>query len=84
MTTPLEREVLSHYYVSPDPFPRWTPFISLLVRRFIRAGLLTELDLPNHKGSWVQGNQAALKPYMDALAAVSLPRQVWSVPDGRV
>lgn len=80
MTTPLEREILTHYWVSPEPFPRTSQFIVSLHQRFIRMGLLKKLDTENEYGSWVTGNFKALEPYMAALANVPLPVQSWTVP----
>lgn len=80
MTTPLEREVLTHYYVSPEPWPRLNIHNRDLIDRFVKAGLLRLTMEPNAYGSYVEGVREALEPYMEALAAVPLPVQRWVVP----
>jgi hypothetical protein len=75
MTTPLEREILTHYYVRPGEFPRSSEFIEDLHRKFFKAGLLEV----NNDGDYV-GNREALEVYMEALDAVPLPVRTWGIP----
>lgn len=76
MTTPLEREILTAYWTSPEGYTgRRTDLHDRIIQKFVRLGLLC-LQSP---GS-VQPNFDALSPYMDALAAVPLPVQRWVIP----
>lgn len=77
ITTPFERELLTHYYVSPAPFRR-EDFAE--ITRFVELGLLKRLDSPNEYGATVTGNHEALRVYMDALGQVPFPVQRWVVP----
>lgn len=76
VTTPLEREILTHYWVSMHEFPRRTPLIEVIEEGFIKLGLLRRHPVSNK----IEGVDAALRVYVDALAAVPLPVQIWSVP----
>lgn len=71
--TPFEREILTHHYVSPEPFPRQTPLYWDIVDRMVGAGLLRR-----HLGD-VSAVEEPLRVYMDALEAVPLPVQVWVI-----
>lgn len=74
MTTPFEREVLTHHYVSNAPFPRLSALYFETALRFVRLGLL----FPQGPNGFRPG--PALAVYMEALAAVPLPVQKWVVP----
>lgn len=75
MTTPLEREILTHFYVCGAPYDIKGSQLRLnIINRFVAAGLL----IRNPDGV-VVGNDLALRAYMDALAAVPLPTQKWVV-----
>ncbi len=76
MTTPLEREILTHYWTTPGPFPRNTPLICEITGVFIDAGILLRDD-----NGEVRANCDAMEPYMDALAAVPLPVMRWVIPN---
>lgn len=77
-TTALEREILGHYFVSPEPFPRCTPFIWETIERFIRYGLLCHQPT-NDWGSRI-GPTSLLSLYIKALGEVPLPAEViWDV-----
>ncbi len=82
VTTPLEREILAHYYCGVGPFRKgsenWGPSDSDAVERFLRIGLLTSGS--KNGCATIEPNREALKVYMDALAAVPLPRQQWAIP----
>lgn len=75
MTTPFEREILQHHYVSSAPFPRQTDLYRETVDRFEALGLL------HRDGDTVTSNDEALAPYFAALARVPLPQRVWAVPE---
>ncbi len=79
MTTPLEREILTHYYVMAEPYQggseNWNPCVSGIVNVFIRMGLLIRCD------GRLRANEPALRVYMDTLAAVPLPVQRWVIPE---
>jgi len=76
-TTPLEREILTHYWMSPGPFPRChVGAVREAVERFVRLGLLSYDAAANE----YRGVKEALRPYMEALDAVPLPVQQWQVP----
>jgi hypothetical protein len=82
-TTPLEREILTHYATGAGPYrggsENWTETHLQIVRRFIDLGLLI-----SYKGAdgqqRIRQNEEALRVYMAALAAVPLPVQRWVVP----
>ena len=74
-TTPLDREILTHYYTTPGPFPRDSPHISDQTQYFLDLELLTK----DSDGD-VVSNDAALQVYMDALGAVPLPVKKWVQP----
>jgi len=82
-TTPLEREILTHFATTAGPYrggsENWTETHAQIVRRFIDLGLLiscTDADgLPR-----IRPNEEALRVYLAALAAVPLPVQRWVVP----
>lgn len=72
MTTPYEREILTHYYTHYNiQFPRYTaPLYAPTVEKFVQLGLL----IRDPDGT-VRGNDEALTEYMDALANVPLPTE---------
>jgi hypothetical protein len=82
-TTPLEREILTHYATTPGPYlggsENWAEVHAKIVQHFIELRLLI-----SHQGadgrSHLRANEEALRAYMDALAAVPLPVQRWMVP----
>ena len=82
MTTPLEREILTHYWTTQGPPFRggpatWSDSVGGVMDGLIALGVLVrEAD------GTVRGNEAALKVYMEALAAVPLPVQKWVIEDG--
>jgi hypothetical protein len=84
MTTPLEREILTHYWAYPGEFrggrQNWSVGIREIVERFIRLGLLEE-KFVSGEGTGIFANQPALAAYMEALAKVPLPVQQWVVPE---
>lgn len=81
-TTPLEREILQHYWCYPTQWKGgssyWAPAAIRAIRRFVELGLLVPTS-----GVDVEANPDALRRYMDALAAVPLPVKVtqWIIPD---
>ena len=76
-TTPLEREILTHYWTSPAPFPRChVDAVREAIERFVGLGLLSYDATANQ----YRGVKEALRPYMEALDAVPLPVQRWAVP----
>lgn len=76
-TTPLEREILTHYWTSPAPFPRChVDAVREAIERFVRLGLLSYDPAANE----YRGVKEALRPYMETLDAVPLPVQRWDVP----
>lgn len=91
-TTPLDREILTHFYVSGEPFPRSSPHINQRIADFVQRGLLIVeppevttiqgLRFSSARVPAVHANMEALKPYMNALGEVPLPVQstVWTVP----
>ena len=76
-TTPLDREILTHIYVSGTPFPRDSQGIRTRIKHFAHLGLLT-IDVDG----LIIPNFDALKVYMDALGAVPLPvpASSWVIP----
>lgn len=75
MTTPLEREILTHFYITTEDYDyRGSNLRHDIVRQFVARGLLIE------ENGKIRGNDAALEPYMDALAEVPLPVMKWIVP----
>lgn len=83
-TSPLEREILTHYYTSPEPYKggseHWGKLHSEIVDKFVKLGLLERRPNPATGLLKVYGNDAALHVYMRALAAVRLPEQHWVIP----
>lgn len=79
MTTAFEREILTHHFVSDAPFPRDSDLYRRTAKHFAILGLL---KLEGFDGEKVSGNQNALRPYMEALAAVPLPVNQWVIPTG--
>lgn len=84
-TSPYERAILNHYWVSPEPWKdgseNWLPLDTQTIDKFIGLGLLLEVshpDLPSR--SKIVKNEAALRVYMEALDAVPLPVQRWVIP----
>lgn len=85
-TTPLEREILTHYWSTPGPYlggsENWKATHGLLVQKFVDLGLLVRYDgedgFPH-----IRGNQDALRLYMEALSMVPLPVQRWIIPDNQ-
>lgn len=90
-TTPLERAILQHYWCYPTRWKGgknlWSVSDRNAIARFLDLGLLRVRDRsigPREDDlSTVEANPDALRPYMDALAAVPLPVQVnqWIIPD---
>ena len=82
-TTPLEREILTHYATSEGPYrggpANWTETHVRLVQRFVELGLLIA-DPAAEGRAHVRPNAEALRAYMAALAAVPLPVRRWVVP----
>lgn len=78
--TPLEIQILIHYYVTGgEDYPNQdAPAVKDAIKEFIEKGLLERN--PNHlKAPRYFGNHSALQPYIDALRAVPLPIQKWTV-----
>jgi hypothetical protein len=84
-TSPLEREILTHYWVSPTDFrgnwQEWGCVVRGIIDRFVDLGILERVLTPDEGAPTIRGNAAALRPYMDALANVPLPVQIWAVPE---
>jgi hypothetical protein len=82
VTSAFERELLTWYYTRPGMFRRGDGRPSALVTeietKYVKAGLL-RYDIRNDE---IIGVEEALKVYMDALAAVPLPRRRddWFIP----
>lgn len=82
-TSPLEREILTHYWTTPGPYAGstddWSQSVCIHVRRFVALGLLEERS-PGTAAAHIVANQEALKVYMEALAQVPLPVRQWVIP----
>lgn len=81
-TTPLEREILTHYYCYPTKYKEgsenWSDPVCDAVEKLLELGLLKRIvENGNNK---IIANKDALEVYMDALAQVPLPVQVWAIP----
>ena len=80
--TPLEIDLLLHYYCSPEPHERIDNELHLAtVRDFVEKGLLIELPEPNQYGSKFKGNFEALDIYIKAICDVPLPEKRWVIPE---
>lgn len=86
-TTPYEREILTHYWVSPEPWKNgsenWRDLDGKIIDKFVRLGLLRQVqhqEIGSVLVSKIVKNEEALRVYMDALAAVPLPVQRWVIP----
>lgn len=81
MTTPYEREILTHYFTRAAPWKdgseNWKPLDHEIIDRFITLGLLIQIHSPETK---IEANHDALRVYFEALAAVPLPVQRWVTP----
>jgi hypothetical protein len=80
ITSAFDREILTHYFVYGDseawPEKRRTTLYHAAVKRFIKVGLLRWSAAVDA----IEGNQPALKVYMDALGEVPFPVQTWTIP----
>ena len=85
MTTPYEREILTHYYTRPGPWKEgsenWLELDILTIREFQLRGLLVSEYVEETGLNRIVANEAALRVYMDALSAVLLPVQQWVIPN---
>lgn len=81
MTTPFEREILTHHYTSSAPFPRPTPLYWATVNDFCDKGLLGRVSSNDGEIDRVVPIEEPMRLYMDALAAVPLPVRVWAMPE---
>lgn len=95
-TTPLEREILKHYYMHAGegddhvPFKggseHWMKLDCEVIEKFVTAGLLIQepaLDpaLRRAGARRITANRDALAVYFHALDCVPLPVQVWKIPE---
>jgi len=82
-TTPLERDILTHYCTLIGPYmggsEYWKPVHCEAVQRFIELDLLVSVEDEQTGVKCIRANYEALRPYMAALAAVPLPTRVWTV-----
>ena len=81
--SPLEIEILIHYYCSPTEYrdgDLGAPAVRDAMREFVTLGLINVLPEPNEHGARYRGNSDALKPYVEALCAIPLPVQRWVLP----
>ena len=81
--TPLEIEILLHYYCTPGDFEPErldAPGVKAAIDRFIWAGLLVDQrDSVPPGESLYTANREALNVYIEALKAVPLPTRQWVV-----
>ena len=75
MPSAIERQILTHYWVSPEPFPRKSDLVAEIIANYVSLGLLKT------EGDDVVGVSEALRPYMEALESVPLPEQRWVIPN---
>ncbi len=75
--TPLEVEILLHYYYSPHDYENLdAPAIKEAMEKFCKAGILTE---------WINRtprfykNDEALELYIKAICSVPLPTRKWII-----
>lgn len=84
-TSPLEREILTHYWSRPDEFrgdwKEWGCLVRQTIDRFVDLGLLERVPNPDLGARTIQGNPDALRAYMAALSNVPLPVRKWVVPE---
>jgi hypothetical protein len=80
-TSNYERAILAHYFCFPGPWKggseNWNQLDIDTIKRFIDRGLLIQHKEPQS----IEGNHEALRVYMDALDAVPLPIQRWTIPE---
>jgi hypothetical protein len=81
VTTPFEREILTHHYTSGAPFPRPTELYWATVNKFCDMGLLRRVPSFTDHPDGVLPQCVPLEMYMQALAAVPLPERGWVMPD---
>jgi hypothetical protein len=83
MSSPLEIELLLHYWCSATDHPHVAKNLGLAWReaadRFVERGLLRRADIAT-EGRLYTGVSEALEPYVNALTAVPFPVQQWILP----
>ena len=73
--TPFDVEILLHYYGSSTEHRNAdSPAGISALSDFVQKGLIIKRANGTH-----YGNMDALKPYVDALCAIPLPKQKWTV-----
>lgn len=75
--SPLEVEILLHYFYSPNDHPNVdAPAVQSAITGFVKKGLLEPTETGVTK--W-RGNLKALTIYVNAVCSVPLPKQVWII-----
>lgn len=82
MLSPLEVEILIHYYCSNKDFRNIdAPAVDSAILGFVELGLLKRIDNRHLGDPRYEGNNNALKVYVDAICSVPLPELKWTVID---
>jgi hypothetical protein len=78
--TPLEVEILIHYYVSRDIDFRnlEAPAIQSAINEFVAKGLLLKDDSEDAPSKYF-GNREVLEMYVNEICSVPLPKQKWVI-----
>ena len=75
--SPLEVEVLLHYWYSAEDHPMLHgPLRLAFCERMVEAGIFSR----GKDGVRYVGNSDALKPYIEAILSVPLPVRAWIIP----
>ena len=82
MTTPLELEILLHYYITNSDYRELNaPAIKEAIEKFVKLGLL--IDNRNNKNDFChqqfRSNDEALSIYVETLLNVPLPKMKWTI-----
>jgi hypothetical protein len=75
--TPLEIEILLHYYYSSKDYPNLdAPLVKEIMDNFCKAGILIEWT---NRTPRFYKNDDALELYVKTICAIPLPTQKWTI-----
>lgn len=78
--TPLQIEILLHYYTSPGDYKNLdAPSVTDAIVGFLNAGILTEAPKGDKQSYY--GNRGMLQVYVEALCSVKLPTMKYIIEE---
>ena len=78
--TPLQIEILLHYYAKPTDYPYMDPTSQQeAFKFFIKNRLLVTIDPTTHGATYIITDKG--NAYINALRKMPLPVSVWIIPD---